>query len=206
MSPPNVLLIMTDQQSANAMSCTGNADLHTPAIDSLAEAGVRFSRSYCTSPLCAPSRASMITGRMPSELGVNDNIPVVPDSFPTRSLGVLFRQAAYDTAHAGKWHVPGVNHDGRSGFRQIYEGAHEGLAALIRQVPDVIENSGWVSSDGLTTQETDEDRYGERLGPHFDAASQRVLGVRYADVMCAKQDQSRWPVVSSRLGRNLPRP
>ncbi|GAB3751045.1 sulfatase family protein [Microlunatus parietis] len=134
---PNVLVIMTDQQSATALSCAGNADLATPAIDSLARTGVRFEHAYCTSPLCAPSRASMITGLMPSALGVNDNIALVPESFPADTLGRIFAAAGYECAYAGKWHVPGVAHEGgrpgpagraTSGFDEIFSGTHDGLA------------------------------------------------------------------------------
>lgn len=123
---PNILVIMTDQQSANAMSCAGNTDLHTPALDSLAGSGVRFRHAYCTSPLCAPSRASMMSGRMPSEVGMNDNVTAPTAPFPARSLGTVFRDAGYECAYAGKWHVPGVTHDGEgpddrpsSGFRKL---------------------------------------------------------------------------------------
>ena len=63
---PNIIYIMTDQQSANAMSCAGNADLHTPNMDRLAAMGVRFENAYCTLPLSGPSRSSMFTGFMPS--------------------------------------------------------------------------------------------------------------------------------------------
>jgi len=62
---PNIVFIFTDQQSADAMSCAGNPELHTPAMDSLAESGVRFDRAYCTYPLCTPARSSMFTGRWP---------------------------------------------------------------------------------------------------------------------------------------------
>ena len=53
---PNILLIFTDQQSANAMSCTGNAELSTPMMDSLAADGVRFERAYGATPSWAPAR------------------------------------------------------------------------------------------------------------------------------------------------------
>ena len=56
---PNFLFISTDQQYAGAMRCTGNEDLSTPAMDSMAENGVRFERAYCTHPLCSPARASL---------------------------------------------------------------------------------------------------------------------------------------------------
>ena len=61
---PNIIYIMTDQQTATAMSCIGNTDLHTPNIDRLAAAGVTFTNAYCSSPLSGPSRASMFTGYM----------------------------------------------------------------------------------------------------------------------------------------------
>ena len=58
---PNIIYIMTDQQTATAMSCMGNNDLHTPNMDRLAEAGVMFRNAYCSTPLSGPSRASMFT-------------------------------------------------------------------------------------------------------------------------------------------------
>ena len=59
---PNILYIMTDQQGAEAMSCAGNPDLHTPNMDLLASRGVRFTNAYCAFPLSGPSRAAMFTG------------------------------------------------------------------------------------------------------------------------------------------------
>ncbi|TDE01015.1 sulfatase [Jiangella asiatica] len=128
---PNILLIMTDQQSATAMSCAPNPDLHTPAMDALAAGGVRFGRAYCTNPLCAPSRASMMTGRMPSEIGVDDNVREPAGPLPARTLGRLFAGAGYDCAYAGKWHVPGLAPAG-SGFRQLHAGGDDGLVAACR--------------------------------------------------------------------------
>ena len=105
-SKPNVLLILTDQQTLNAMSATGNGILRTPSMDYLASNGVRFERSYCTAPICGPSRASLISGCMPHEVGVNwnENTPVQG----TPNLGECFRQAGYRTVWAGKWHLPGM--------------------------------------------------------------------------------------------------
>ena len=75
---PNIIYIMTDQQSANAMSCAGNADLHTPNMDRLAAMGVRFENAYCSLPLSGPSRASMFTGYMPGEVGLTANGTPLP--------------------------------------------------------------------------------------------------------------------------------
>ena len=103
-SRPNVLLIFTDQQTHSSMSCAGNPWLKTPAMDSLAATGTRFSECYSTYPLCSPARSSMFTGRMPHETGVRVNSLPVKAGIPT--LGEIFSSAGYDTAYAGKWHLP----------------------------------------------------------------------------------------------------
>ncbi|MDE6127074.1 MAG: sulfatase-like hydrolase/transferase [Muribaculaceae bacterium] len=102
---PNVIYIMTDQQSANAMSCAGNPDLRTPAMDRLAARGVRFSNAYCALPLSGPTRAAMFTGLMPSQCGMMENETPLPDSLKNRTLGNLMEEAGYRGAYAGKWHV-----------------------------------------------------------------------------------------------------
>ncbi len=63
---PNILFILTDQQSATMMSCAGNEYVRTPAMDRLATEGVRFERAYCSNPVCVASRFSLMTGLMPS--------------------------------------------------------------------------------------------------------------------------------------------
>ena len=102
---PNILYIMTDQQTANAMSCAGNTDLRTPNMDKLAERGIRFTNAYCSMPLSGPSRGAMFTGYMPGEVGLLENGTPMPDSLHSTSLGVLMNKAGYTCAYAGKWHV-----------------------------------------------------------------------------------------------------
>ena len=101
---PNVLLVFTDQQTMRAMSVYGNRYLHTPNLDVLAQSGVRFEISYCTSPVCGPSRSSIVIGRMPHETGVELNGDTPDPAIP--NLGEIFRSAGYETAWAGKWHLP----------------------------------------------------------------------------------------------------
>jgi arylsulfatase A-like enzyme len=104
---PNILIVMTDQQFADAMSCRiGQRYIRTPAMDSLAATGTLFSRAYCPNPICVPSRTSMFTGRHSSETGVltNDLTPIDPQRFPM--MGSIFQRAGYATAYTGKWHVP----------------------------------------------------------------------------------------------------
>jgi arylsulfatase A-like enzyme len=101
---PNILLVFTDQQHARAMSAAGNPHLRTPHLDALARRGVRFTQAYCTSPVCGPSRASLVTGLMPSEAGVDYNDQSLRPEVPT--VGELLRAAGYRTVWAGKWHLP----------------------------------------------------------------------------------------------------
>ncbi len=61
--PPNILFICTDQQRFDSLGCYGNQHIQTPAIDRLAQQGVLFERCYVQSPVCSPSRASLLTGR-----------------------------------------------------------------------------------------------------------------------------------------------
>ncbi len=107
---PNVIYIMTDQQSADALSCRmGDRYLKTPALDSLAARGTFFTRAYTPNPLCMPARNSIFTGRYPHETGVTDNAEMNTGfalnaaEFPT--MGTYFRQAGYQTAYYGKWHL-----------------------------------------------------------------------------------------------------
>ena len=101
---PNILLVFTDQQTANAMSCAGNPWVKTPNMDYLARRGVRFARCYCTSPVCSPSRASLLSGRMPHETGVRYNNQSPHAALPF--LGHVLREQGYDATWIGKWHLP----------------------------------------------------------------------------------------------------
>ncbi len=102
-SRPNILLLITDQHAATALSCVGNRNLKTPALDQLAAEGVRFERAYVTQPLCLPCRSSLQTGRYPHEIGTISNGRSIQGEFPL--LGNLVNDAGYESAYIGKWHV-----------------------------------------------------------------------------------------------------
>lgn len=108
---PNILVIMTDQQNANMLSCTGNRYLKTPAMDYLAQNGIRFERAYCTNAVCMPSRFSLMTGRMPSYVNVRKNcdskLANVPEHIFNNGIGRLLKNAGYDAVYGGKVHLPG---------------------------------------------------------------------------------------------------
>ncbi|MBO9618296.1 MAG: sulfatase-like hydrolase/transferase [Niabella sp.] len=105
---PNILVIITDQQTADAMSVAGNKDLHTPAMDQLAASGVRFTRAYCAQPLCTPSRSSIFSGKMPFETGFVGNAPEKDGQWPDSLLmmGAILKKGGYKTGYVGKWHLP----------------------------------------------------------------------------------------------------
>lgn len=117
---PNLLLIMTDQQSHTAWSGCGNPYLKTPAMDSLAASGTAFSEAYCTYPVCSPSRSSIFTSRMPHETGVEVNNRPIRAGIPT--MGEIFSSAGYKTVYAGKWHLP-RGFDGMTGFEKLVGGS-----------------------------------------------------------------------------------
>ncbi|MEJ1974606.1 MAG: sulfatase-like hydrolase/transferase [Lacunisphaera sp.] len=105
-----MLVIITDQQNASMMSCTGNPNVRTPNLDSIAAQGARFERAYSTNPVCIPSRFSMMTGTMPSVIGMEHHREAgnfVAPGILASSMGTVFKQAGYHTVYAGKTHLPG---------------------------------------------------------------------------------------------------
>ncbi len=101
---PNILLLFTDQQTIDAMSCAGNRWVNTPHMDALARSGVRFLNSYCAAPICGPSRGAMVTGLPPHASGVIYNGDPLSKDIPT--IGSVLRDSGYYTAWTGKWHLP----------------------------------------------------------------------------------------------------
>jgi choline-sulfatase len=102
---PNILMIMADQLAAPALPCYGPSVVKAPRVGRLAAEGVLFERAYCNSPLCAPSRASLMSGRLPSRIGAYDNASAFASSVATVAHGL--RAQGYWTCLAGKMHFVG---------------------------------------------------------------------------------------------------
>lgn len=156
---PNLLFILTDDQGAWAMHCAGNTDIQTPNLDRLAAQGTRFDNFFCASPVCSPARASILTGRIPSQHGVHDWIR--SGSLDKKALGEhqdhpyfasedvpiqylegmttypdLLAQNGYTCALAGKWHL-GDSMQPQHGFSHWYT---IGRGGCLYNQADVIEN------------------------------------------------------------------
>jgi choline-sulfatase len=98
----NVMMIMTDQQRVDAMSCVDDG-YRTPNLDALAQSGVRFTGAISTSAQCTPSRATWMTGKHPHQLGVNQ----IGHILDPQEWGIAkeFTKNGYETAYFGKWHL-----------------------------------------------------------------------------------------------------
>jgi N-acetylglucosamine-6-sulfatase len=111
---PNVLFILTDDQRWDALGLTGNKHLKTPNMDRLGREGVYFRNAFCTTSLCSPSRASILSGLYAHRHGVVNNFTEYPAGF--KSFPLALQGEGYDTAYIGKWHMGEDNDQPRPGF------------------------------------------------------------------------------------------
>ena len=129
---PNILWYCTDQQRHDTIRRLGNPHINTPRLDAFIETGVAFRNAYCQSPICTPSRASMLTGRYPASHHVhrNGNAHFPPgEKLVTRTLA----DAGYDCGLIGKFHLSAAKgHEKRpaeDGYR-VWEWSHHPLPDL----------------------------------------------------------------------------
>lgn len=104
-NPPNIVLIMADQMAAAPLPVYGGKVVKAPHLERLAQEGVVFDQAYCNSPICAPSRFSMLSGRLPTAIGAFDNASEFAAATPT--LAHYLCAAGYRTILAGKMHFIG---------------------------------------------------------------------------------------------------
>ncbi len=105
--PPNILVIVADDVGWGEFGFQGRRDVPTPHIDSIAREGVRFTQGYVSCPVCAPTRAGLLTGKYPTRFGFElydaGKDSGIPDNVPT--LAQRLRSLGYETSAVGKWHV-----------------------------------------------------------------------------------------------------
>ena len=102
---PNILFIQADQMAAAPLPMYGGRVVKAPQLAALAQGGAVFDAAYCNSPICAPSRYSMMTGRLPTAVGAYDNASELPASVPT--FAHALNSAGYLTILSGKMHFIG---------------------------------------------------------------------------------------------------
>ena len=116
--PPNIIVILADDMGYNDAGYMGCAENPTPNIDALAESGVWFTDGYATCPVCAPSRAGLMTGRYQNRFGFEDNPGPYRQTEETvagiplreKTMGEYFKELGYSTAIFGKWHTDRASH------------------------------------------------------------------------------------------------
>lgn len=107
---PNFVIVLCDDLGYGDLHCYGNDELQTPNLDKFAGEGLRLTSCYASHPNCSPSRTGLMTGRTPTRVGIHNWIPMLsPMHVPTEevTIATLLRDAGYDTALTGKWHLNG---------------------------------------------------------------------------------------------------
>ncbi len=105
---PNIVILLCDDLGYGDLSCFANPVMHTPHLDKLAADGLKLTHCYSSAPVCSPSRAGLMTGRIPNRLGIRDWIPAQSGIFLRPSevtIAQLLKDAGFRTAHAGMWHL-----------------------------------------------------------------------------------------------------
>lgn len=111
---PNILFILSDNQHAGLLGTYGNPDIKTPNIDQLASEGVKFTNAFAVNGMCSPTRATLMTGLMPSQHGLHDwlndeEMKDLPKDWSAvaefRSVPYTLKENGYTTAMIGKWHL-----------------------------------------------------------------------------------------------------
>jgi len=110
----NIIFILIDDQRYDAMSCMGHPFLETPNLDRLVRGGAHFKNAFVTTSLCSPSRATILTGQYAHKHGVINNSTALPAS--TVTFPMLLKDAGYETAFLGKWHMGRAGDTPQPGF------------------------------------------------------------------------------------------
>ncbi len=148
---PNIIYILVDDMGYGDLGCYGQTHFSTPTLDRMAAEGIRFTQHYAGSPVCAPSRASLMTGRDPGHCRVRGNYETGPYGFGSGlelrpqdvTLGEVLKTAGYRTAVIGKW---GLGMDGstgeptKQGFDYMYGFLNQAHAHY--QYPDYLFRNG----------------------------------------------------------------
>jgi arylsulfatase A len=105
---PNIVILLCDDLGYGDLSCFAHPKIRSPHLDQLAAEGIKLTHCYAAAPVCSPSRAGLLTGRIPNRLGIRDWIPANSGTFlrPGEvTIAQRLKDIGYRTCHAGKWHL-----------------------------------------------------------------------------------------------------
>lgn len=132
---PNIIVLLADDLGYGELGCQGNPEIPTPHIDAIASHGIRFTQGYVTAPNCSPSRAGLLTGKIPTRFGYEFNPIGAGNEAPGAgmpgdeiTLAELLHDVGYTTGLIGKWHqgASAPYHPYRHGFDEFFGFMHEG--------------------------------------------------------------------------------
>ena len=151
---PNIIFIVADDMGPWTLSVNNDPNTYTPELDRLAKAGAVFMNCFASGAVCSPTRASLITGRYPSETGITDYIPQGDTSGVNLSLKMfpeVFKAAGYSTVMVGKWHLG----EAKESFLPLQRGydyftgfPHGGMQSMS---PRIQVEGKWETADGAYT-------------------------------------------------------
>ena len=157
---PNIVFVLVDDLGYWGLGCAGNDEIRTPNLDRVAAEGIRFDRFFCTSPVCSPARASILTGRIPSQHGVHDWLRAGNSTAESDRGGRLIEylkgqlgytdvlaEHGYVCGISGKWHL-GDSHHPQKGFSfwELHaQGGGPYYGAPMMRDGEVYEEPGYVT-------------------------------------------------------------
>jgi len=188
---PNILFIITDQQSYNMMSCMGNKWLRTPNMDKIASMGYRFDKAYCSNPVCTPSRFSLMTGHYASDIEAKSNTPVYNlqkwnEIVPKGGIGTILKKNGYQTLYSGKVHLYGSKNAEEYGFTINNTDPYDGPAIYAEKMfPELANNKkpfalflSFLNPHDICYKAGADKRYPDNLPPDNIRETQRLLLVQ----------------------------
>ena len=158
---PNILFLMTDQHSMRVLGSYGNQIIKTPNLDKLANEGVVFKSNYSQNPICLPSRASLVTGKMPSSLGIFGNDGILSEK---TTMATVFKAQGYEVAWLGKEHWGATNAE--VGFGNLNDEAHEAFKEKYRPLNNLRKNIGRLPQNATAYKLSENEDYEALVTDH----------------------------------------
>lgn len=199
---PNIVVILSDDQGPWALGAAGNDEIRTPNLDLLAATGTRFENFFCTSPVCSPARASLLTGRIPSQHGIHDWVRggnIGEDAIAYLSgqpaYTELLAGAGYVCGLSGKWHL-GDSITPQKGYSHWF--AHQSGGGPYTDAPMIRDGEPIIQPGYLTDAITDDalaflDQHATRDAPfhlsvHYTAPHSPWVGEHPQDIVDSYDD------------------